>query len=635
MNSFNALLTSCALLLWSTGCEKDTRTPTVQKAEGTSAKEDKTKETSAESLSEVVAEAVIPTEIRTSEKISASFKDGSSIEQSAVLKRIQTLNERVQALPFMQLYNLVLFVMIQEHLGYSEAIRAGLDKDPKLSKELRTIEKALLRQRYLDGETKDKITSETIKKQYDELMKGFKEEDEVGLRLILVKDREQAKTIIKALKDGGNFDELQKQHTQKNIGKDGFVGYFRKSALPLESADLIMKTAVGSVVSEPVIIPNTGLAILFVSDKRKTQKTPLEKAEPRIRDILKQRLGLECINSLLFKHKAKIFSPTGEVIPIKTIDERLEEVRAKQNRKDEQPSEEEMRKEDSVNKLTDTHVVAEYDDGKKVTFAQVSDFIRDNTSMLRGLTPYEVYVTATEEYLNDLFVNQEIEAKKIASDPEVQKQIKETTHSLMAQSFWAQQARALMTDAEMRKQFEKIISKIDPNEMETRLRVIPVKTEQEGLKVIKELQGGKAFEVVLAEHATDPRLKENKGDLGYLKKDQLTMLSSAVASAVNKAAKATFLQKPFEINGQLFVIRVDDKRKVEVPTFAQTKEFLKQHLQQEYIVTATINAIQKEGVSAWDFNGKSIDLSKREEVEKHLNPSPAVAPANAPTAKRP
>lgn len=631
MNRFNVLLTSCLTLALfaGTGCEEkkgekesasSQEVPEATKQEAAEPAP-QVEESRKESLEEAASQAAAPTETPSGEKIAASFKDGSYITQNEVLKRIQQMNERVQSLPFTQLYNLVLFVMIQEHLGSSLAVKEGVDKDPKLVKEIDVVRRAFLRKKMTDDMTEGKVTAEAVKQQYDELMANFKEEDELSLRCILVKDEATAKDIIQQIKKGADFDALQKKYmiNKKMLRNKGNLGYFRRASLPAESADLIMATPVGSVVTEAVNIPGTGVAVLYVVDKRKTKPTHLEKVEARIRDILQQRFALECVNDLLLKHKVTMYSPTGEVIPIKTIDERLIEVREKQKRKNEEPSEEERKNEDSVNKLTESHVVAKYDGDKKVTFTQISEFIKENPSMFRGLSMYEVYVSAIEEYLNALFIKQEVEQRKIADDPDVQRQIADTTRSLMSQRYWKKAALALLTDAEVRKHFEEILNKLDPNEMEIRLRVIPVKTKEDGEKVMKELREGKPFDEVLVKYASDPKFKQNKGDLGYLRKQQLIQLSSDLQEAATKAAKATTLPNVMDINGQLFVVRVEDKKPIEMPTFAQSKEFLRQRLQQEYVVIATINAIQKAGILAWDFNGKPIDLSKKEEVQKQLS----------------
>lgn len=639
MNRFNVLLTSCAILLVNTGCEEKKtaeKTTTAQEPqepakEQTVESPNQPTESRNETLEAAAFQATAPTETPSGEKIAASFRDGSFIAQNEVLKRIQQLNERVQTLPFAQLYNLVLFVMIQEHLGATLAVSDGTDKSPKLVKEIDIVRRAFLRKKMTDDMTAGKVTPEAIKKQYDELMENFQEEDEVGLRCILVKDGALAKDLTQQIKKGGDFDTLQAQHMidKKMLKNKGNLGYFRKGSLPAESADLIMATTSGNVVKDPVNIQGIGTAVLYVTDKRKTKPTPLEKAEPRIREILQQRFALECVNGLLFKHNVTMYSPTGEVIKLKTIDERLADIRDKQKRKNDEPTEEEKRNEDSVNRLTDEHVVAKYDGDKKVTFAQVSAFIKENPSLFRGLSMYEVYVTAIEEFLSTQFIKEEVAQRKIEGDPQVQKQIADTTRALVAQAYWAKAAQALLTDAEVRKHFDKIISKLDPNEVEVRLRVIPVKNKETGEKVIKELRAGKTFDKALEEYASDPNLKKNKGDLGYLRKQQVIQLSSKLQEATTKAAKATTLPEVMDINGQLFVVRVDDKKRIEMPTFAQSKEFLRQRLQQEYVVIATINAIQKAGVLAWDFNGKPIDLSKQEEVQKQLGGASAAMGAAA------
>jgi peptidyl-prolyl cis-trans isomerase C len=144
-----------------------------------------------------------------------------------------------------------------------------------------------------------------------------------------------------------------------------------------------------------------------------------------------------------------------------------------------------------------------------------------------------------------------------------------------------------------------------------------VASQEVGDKVVAAVKSGKKFDALLDEYCPDKTLKEKGGDLGYLKAEDMERLSSELKEAVSKAAKATVLQKPFLVNGQWIVVRLEDKRKAEPPTFAQIKPALKNRMVPEFMVAVTLELIQKDGVKATDFNGKPIDFSAKE-LERSL-----------------
>lgn len=650
MRFYKFLFASCALMLLETGCEdsgKKQQEKNTEKKEDVALDDNKNKENLKEtetksaknSLETDIKNVENPGEEKISDettathsennikaaetnsngKIAAHFKDGSVITQSEVLKRIKLLPEKVQGLPFIQLYNLVLFVMVQEYLAYTSAIKEGFDKNDKLIKEIQSLTDSLLQQYYLDEESKKFITPASIKKQYEDLIKNFKVEDEVGLRHILVKTKEEALHIIDELKKDKSFDELQEKYSidKKTLENKGFLGFFRKAQLPQNEAQEIIETPVNKFVAVPISVPKTGYSILFISEKRKSAPAPLEKVQEKIISILQKRYALQLIGDFYKTHNVVMFSPGGAILPYRDVDQRLADLKEKQKNKRQQPTADEIKNEQSINKLTDSFVVAKFGNGTEVKFSQISAFIKEKPTMFKGLSPYEVYVYAVEEYLNRIFLKEAIKKQNIDQKQEIKKKIDKAKEALIGRRFLAYSAGKNMTESELRKSYENLISKIDRNEIEIRLRVIPVKSIEDGVKAINEVKAGKSFDTVMANHCIDPRFKENKGDMGYLNKNKLILLSSELYEAADKAPKATLLPKPIEVNGQILVVRIDDKRVKEIPSYQQSKDLIKRRLISERMIKVTLDMIQKNEVEAYGFNGNKIDLSEQA-LEKTL-----------------
>ncbi|MDR3285056.1 MAG: peptidyl-prolyl cis-trans isomerase [Holosporales bacterium] len=557
-------------------------------------------------------------------KVAAVFTGGSIISQDEVLKRIQLLPEKIQKLPFTQLYNLVLFVMIQEKLAYKTAIEKGFDKKESVKKQMDSIKESIIHQYYLEEKASKFVTDEAMEKQYHDLIKNFKSEEEIGIRHILVKTKVEADGIITKLKAGESFEELQQVKTidKKTLEKKGFLGFFKKSQLPPQDSEIILKTEVNHFVSAPIEVPNAGYSVLFITEKRQSKPKTLEKVKDQIKAILIKKGSLEHIEELYKKYGVVCLDPEGKPIPRKSVNERLEEIRLKQEGK--QSVEEESKKEESINKITDSSVVAKMGKDISITFAEVSDFIKDNSGMFRGMSPWEVFTLSVEECVNKRVLCLVTKENGFVDNPETLKKVEEAAHSLLSQKFLASEASALITNEVLQESYNKFVADVDKDGLEIRLKAIPVESKEKGEEVIKALKAGENFDAVLEKYCSDPRFKEKKGDLGYLRKEQITAISPELANAVIKAPKATLLPTLISVGGQMLVVRIEDKRKTEVPPFSQIKEQLKQRLIPDHMVKVTLDLMKKDGVKAFDFNGSSISLNEKD-LEKALGGTANIA----------
>ncbi|MDR0632943.1 MAG: peptidyl-prolyl cis-trans isomerase [Holosporales bacterium] len=549
------------------------------------------------------------------DRVAATFSDGTTISQSEILKRIKMLPDKIQKLPFSQLYNLVLFVMVQEKLAYKHAIEQQFDKKPAIIKQLDTIAKSIAQQHYLMGKVKPLVTNEAVKEQYDALVKNFAPADEVGLKHILVSTETEAKGVIELLKKGESFDKLQKDRSkdQNTMAKGGVLGYFGKGQLPAGMVDKIMNTEAGNFVDEPVAVPGTGWSILFVFEKRKSAPVSLEAVRDRLEGVLLKKFFIQEIGRLFKEHKVVLFDPNGKPIPYEDVDVRLEKLRKKQS--GEQPTKEDEELEQSLNNLKETTVVAKIGD-EPVTFKNVSDFIQERPEMFGGLSPGMVYLTACEEFTAQKLLARVVGKAGIDLDPQVVIAVQEARKAIIAQGYLADEAGKRIDDDQLRAAYEKIVENVNKNELEYRLRVIHVASKDAGEKAIAAINSGKKFEVVAKDFCCDKEAVPNALD-GYQKKSALEGKSSELSAEVAKTPNATVLKKPWYVDGQWYVIRLEDKRKVEVPSFAQLKQHIKSRLVPERMVAFSLELIQKDGVKAQDFNGKPVNFSEKE-LERSL-----------------
>ncbi|MDR1908235.1 MAG: peptidyl-prolyl cis-trans isomerase [Holosporales bacterium] len=634
MNFYRLLFVSCAVVCCESGCEDSSKKQPTKLASGKEAAQEAAQTSQPPVVEEKAIDAPVSAGAPSSTSVenpqgksnapdkadvAATFSDGSHILRSDVMNRIERLPARARNLAFNQLYNLILFVTIQEKVAYEAAKKEGFEKKDQVAKSIALIEDGIAQQAYLDEKVKDKITPEAIKAQYDKLLKNFKVEDEYGLRHILVKTKEEALRIIEALKKGESFDTLQGKHSidRKTLARQGFLGFFRASQLPQAEQDAITSTAVGGFVGVPVLVPQTGYSVLLVSEKRMSTPAPLDKVEDRIKSILSKRFALYHVANLCKERGVVFYAPDGSVVPVKEVDAKLEELRAKQQDPKKQSTAQEIKLEADINNLKETSVVAKIGD-RSVVFKELAAFIKDNAAMFKGMPVSDVYNAASEEYVHRIVLKDAAAKSGIGARADVKEKQLEAIKAFLAREYLLDASGKSVTDAQVRDFYERSVARIDKNEMEYRLRVIPVESAEHGKKAIAKLKGGTSFEAVMEEFCADKRVQDQNGDLGYLKKDELTRLSSDLLEQVKKAPKATILLNTVDINGQLWVVRIEDKRPIHIPTFAESKEYLKQNIIQEQTVKVAQGLMVQAGCNAFGVDGKNVDFSSDETLSEML-----------------
>jgi peptidyl-prolyl cis-trans isomerase C len=150
------------------------------------------------------------------------------------------------------------------------------------------------------------------------------------------------------------------------------------------------------------------------------------------------------------------------------------------------------------------------------------------------------------EELLDILISREVlsqEGKRLGLEKkkEVKERIEELTKEVMISEVVNQIASEKLTDAEMKKYYNK--NKADFKEV--RASHILVKSEEEAKEIKKKLDEGGDFAELAKEKSTDPGSAPRGGDLGFFTKDRMVKAFSDAAFSlkVNEVSKP--VQSPF------------------------------------------------------------------------------------------
>jgi peptidyl-prolyl cis-trans isomerase C len=128
-----------------------------------------------------------------------------------------------------------------------------------------------------------------------------------------------------------------------------------------------------------------------------------------------------------------------------------------------------------------------------------------------------------------------------------------------------------ITDADLKKRYDEEMAK-QPPVNEIHARHILVKTKEEAEAIIKELDAGGDFEKIAKEKSTDGAAPQG-GDLGYFTEDQMVPEFSKAAFAL---PVGKYTEQPVKTQFGWHVIKVEDKRTKQPPSFDQVKNQIKQ-----------------------------------------------------------
>ena len=145
-----------------------------------------------------------------------------------------------------------------------------------------------------------------------------------------------------------------------------------------------------------------------------------------------------------------------------------------------------------------------------------------------------------------------------------------------------------ISNEEVRKEYERQAQQLK-GVQQYKISDVVLATEADARSALARLQKGERFELVAREMSLDAS-KQQGGDMGWLLADQIVPL---IANVVVNLPKGSTVAAPIQTPTGWHVIRLDDKRPYVLPSFEESRERVRQGLQQQQRATY-INKLQNE-----------------------------------------
>ena len=196
----------------------------------------------------------------------------------------------------------------------------------------------------------------------------------------------------------------------------------------------------------------------------------------------------------------------------------------------------------------------------------------------------QILPALVERYVDLKLLGDRAVASGLNDDPEVKETLAKLQEDVIREVFLRRYLKERVTDEVLQTRYQEFLKK-NPPQPEIHARHILVPTKEEAQKAIADISSGKDFSEV-ATALSKGGSAQNGGDLGYFVKDDM----------VPEFAEAAFAMQPGEISKEpvqtqfgWHVIKIEDRRERQPPSFEEVKPTLEGEAQQE-----TVTALLKE-----------------------------------------
>ena len=249
--------------------------------------------------------------------------NGEKIQLSDLMATFRALPQRLQQVPFEQLYRPLLEHAIAIRLLAAEGRKAKLQDSDAVKKRMRYIEGQYIYEAYVEKIVGERATEAKLKEAYEAFAKDYKGEEEVRASHILVKTEQEAKDILAQLEKGADFAKLAKEKSvdptkDRNAGD---LGFFSKDQMVKEFAEAAFALKKGETAKAPVKT-QFGWHVIRVTDRRAGTPPKFEEVKDQLRQKLAEGIAQEEIAKLRTAAKIQRFDTEGK--PLKE-DEKKEE----------------------------------------------------------------------------------------------------------------------------------------------------------------------------------------------------------------------------------------------------------------------------------------------------------------------
>lgn len=266
--------------------------------------------------------AVVPANAQQNEDVRVVAKvNGEPITSKDVEYAAEDLLAQLAAVPGEHRYRFLVGYLVERKLIAQAAERAKITSTKEYERRASYYRSKALRDAYFKLKIEPRVSDEDAKAIYKAESAKIEPQDEIRARLIVVKTKEEADTILQAVKNGANFGDLAKARSlSQNAPAGGDLGYFIKDKMVPAISEVAFKLKKGQV-SNPFKsrVGNEDLwNLVMVEDRRPHQVQDFDAVKTRIRNVLLRQRVAETADKLRAAAQIEYVDPDAKPVARET-----------------------------------------------------------------------------------------------------------------------------------------------------------------------------------------------------------------------------------------------------------------------------------------------------------------------------
>lgn len=198
---------------------------------------------------------------------------------------------------------------------------------------------------------------------------------------------------------------------------------------------------------------------------------------------------------------------------------------------------------------------------------------------------------------------QQANKEELGKSPEVVLKVEQLRRKVMVQSLLEKKAGELVAEDETKAAYDALVKEQRDIE-EVKARHILVKEEDEAKEIAKKIEDGEEFDALAKELSVDKASGAVGGDLGWFGKEQMVKPFAEAAFKLKEGEVSAPVQSQFGWH----VIKLEDRRKKEIPTYSDAKDALKKKLEEEKLAEYVEGLLKNAEIEVLDEKGKEVDF---------------------------
>lgn len=196
--------------------------------------------------------------------------------------------------------------LVSRELIYQDAVKQGITKDKAFKYQLEQLRiDATIQAAIKKKMAANPITDMELKNEYNTRIKSANVQ-EYKASHILLKTEDEAKAVIKELKDGASFSDVAKAKSTGPSGKNGGdLGWFNPSQMVPQFSQAVVKMKNGEVSKAPVKT-QFGWHVIKRVDNRKIEPPKFDAVKKQLGQVLQNKRIQDYMLELRKKNKIKI-----------------------------------------------------------------------------------------------------------------------------------------------------------------------------------------------------------------------------------------------------------------------------------------------------------------------------------------